>query len=101
MLMTKYRRTGVHGRPITNRSQKIKVLFRLALNQIIDLDETLQVLLTNCWAQYVSLLNSDSLGISQEWTDPLLSWDPKDYGGIDQFRLKRNNIWTPDINLLN
>uniref|UniRef100_A0A915I8A7 Neurotransmitter-gated ion-channel ligand-binding domain-containing protein n=1 Tax=Romanomermis culicivorax TaxID=13658 RepID=A0A915I8A7_ROMCU len=37
----------------------------------------------------------------QAWKDENLAWDPADFGGIDQFVVSENDIWTPDINLEN
>ena len=37
----------------------------------------------------------------QQWTDELLRWNPRDYGGVDNVRLPPDKIWTPDIILYN
>jgi len=36
-----------------------------------------------------------------EWTDERLTWDPKDFGGIDELRLPGYYLWHPDIKLYN
>ena len=43
------------------------------------------------------------------WTDPRLTWDPKDYGGLDQMTFharmtdahEYGDIWMPDLELYN
>lgn len=37
----------------------------------------------------------------QEWNDYRLSWNPKDYGGIDVLRIPSGKVWLPDIVLIN
>uniref|UniRef100_A0A8C2AZV7 Cholinergic receptor, nicotinic, beta 1 (muscle) n=1 Tax=Cyprinus carpio TaxID=7962 RepID=A0A8C2AZV7_CYPCA len=36
-----------------------------------------------------------------EWDDYRLSWNPKDYGGIDVLRIPSGKVWLPDIVLIN
>jgi hypothetical protein len=37
-----------------------------------------------------------------QWTDPRLTWDPQEYGGIDTIHVPSNLIWVPDnMRLLN
>uniref|UniRef100_A0A673LXY8 Acetylcholine receptor subunit beta n=1 Tax=Sinocyclocheilus rhinocerous TaxID=307959 RepID=A0A673LXY8_9TELE len=36
-----------------------------------------------------------------EWNDYRLSWNPKDYGGIDVLRIPSGKMWLPDIVLIN
>uniref|UniRef100_A0A673IJ13 Cholinergic receptor, nicotinic, beta 1 (muscle) n=1 Tax=Sinocyclocheilus rhinocerous TaxID=307959 RepID=A0A673IJ13_9TELE len=36
-----------------------------------------------------------------EWNDYRLSWNPKDYGGIDVLRIPSGKVWLPDIVLIN
>ena len=55
-LLDNYERVGKVGRPVHNTSQTILVRYGLALIQILDLDEKNQVLTTNCWSRYVSIL---------------------------------------------
>ena len=35
------------------------------------------------------------------WTDQQMVWDPADFGGINVLRLPNEDIWNPDIVLLN
>ena len=52
-LQRRYERAGTVARPVMNSSQKLDVEFALALIQILDFDETNQVLTTNVWKRYV------------------------------------------------
>jgi len=56
-LLDNYEKVGVIGRPVRNISDTINVDYGLALTQILDLDEKNQILTTNCWSRYVSILN--------------------------------------------
>ena len=38
---------------------------------------------------------------SQMWYDYQLVWDPNRYGGLKAVRLPCNQVWKPDIVLLN
>jgi len=35
------------------------------------------------------------------WTDSRLSWNPEDYGGINQTHVPPSQLWTPDIEVYN
>lgn len=35
------------------------------------------------------------------WQDDHLSWDPKDYDGVQEIHISSDDIWTPDISLYN
>ena len=53
-LLERYKKFGVVGRPVQNKSETISVEYGLGLIQIQDLDEKNQVLTTNVWCRYVS-----------------------------------------------
>ena len=53
-LFSRYEKAGVVARPVSNSSKTMKIEFALALIQILDFDETNQVLTTNVWKRYVS-----------------------------------------------
>ena len=38
---------------------------------------------------------------SQTWKDMLMTWDPENFGGVDNVRVPARRIWTPDIVLYN
>ena len=52
-MLERYRRAGSVSRPLLNSSHSIEVEFSLSLIQILDFDETNQVLTTNVWKKYV------------------------------------------------
>jgi len=37
----------------------------------------------------------------QRWTDDYLSWEPNDYGGVDELIVPPSNIWLPDFGIAN
>jgi len=39
--------------------------------------------------------------VKQTWTDVMLKWDPRLYGGVQQIRVPVGKIWKPDIVLYN
>ncbi len=45
---------GMLARPVLNSSQPVFVSFGIALVQILDFDETRQLIVTNIWKNYVS-----------------------------------------------
>ncbi|KAH7945217.1 hypothetical protein HPB49_008449 [Dermacentor silvarum] len=47
-----------------------------------------QIMTTNLW-------------VEQYWDDYKLSWDPRDYGGVDMLHVPSDHIWRPDIVLYN
>lgn len=51
-------------------------------------DEKEQVLTSRVWQKL-------------HWTDSRLQWDPTDYNGLTEIRVRSWNIWTPDIQLYN
>ena len=57
---------------------------------------------------FLSHLQNEKSGLLQlsvfeliKWTAELLRWNPSDYGGIKQFNVPVDHLWTPDIGLLN
>ncbi len=64
----------------------ISVTFQL--KKIISLDEKNQILSTTSF-------------ISQEWSDPRLSWNPALNHNIDVIMVSLKNIWLPDTMIIN
>ena len=58
-LLDKYQK---YERPVANESSPVELTFTLSLQQIIDLDERNQLLITNLWLDYT-------------WEDANLMWD--------------------------
>ncbi|XP_021943421.1 acetylcholine receptor subunit alpha-like 1 [Folsomia candida] len=46
------------------------------------------------------LLNSD-VWLKISWTDNRLTWDPADYGGLQNMRITPDQLWLPDTTLFN
>ncbi|KAK2157840.1 hypothetical protein LSH36_184g12046 [Paralvinella palmiformis] len=79
---------GTLARPVFNSSLPVNVGFRLTLVQILDFDETRQLMVTHAWKSY-------------QWINEVLAWDPDKFGGIQDIRLPPYSMWTPDIVLYN
>ncbi|CAD5116830.1 DgyrCDS5676 [Dimorphilus gyrociliatus] len=76
------------ARPVFNSSRAVDVQFAMTLVQLLDFDETKQLLITSVWKSY-------------QWIDENLSWNPADYDGLEDIRLPPSITWTPDIVLYN
>lgn len=61
---------------------------RITINEILELDTVNSKLVTDAWFHL-------------SWRDELLSWDPADYMQLKQIHLNPNEIWKPDIVLIN
>lgn len=46
------------------------------------------------------MLNSD-VWLKISWTDNRLTWDPADYGGLQNMRITPDQLWLPDTTLFN
>ena len=62
-LMDKYQK---YERPVADETSPVNLNFTLSLQQIIDLDERNQLLITNLWLNYI-------------WTDVNLIWNEVKY----------------------
>lgn len=63
-LLTRYKSAGRVGRPVNDSNEGIDVEYGLSMIQILDLDERNQVLTTNVWGNYVSVLDLETLAKS-------------------------------------
>ncbi|CAN7986654.1 unnamed protein product [Ixodes hexagonus] len=75
-------------RPVFNESEPLILSFGLTLQQIIDVDEKNQLIITNIW-------------LTLDWIDVNLRWDPKLYGGVQEVRIPPSRIWKPDVLMYN
>lgn len=75
-------------RPVLNATEALSVKFSLQLLRISEFDLKNQVLTTLVW-------------LNHEWKDELLSWDPSDFNGITSISVPNDQIWLPDIALVN
>ncbi|VDL19574.1 unnamed protein product [Hymenolepis diminuta] len=53
MLIARYQKFGVVGRPVRDNKQVLLVRYGLQLIQILELDENKQILHTNCWSMHL------------------------------------------------
>merc|ERR1719461_1492646 len=60
-------------RPVVNESDAIQLRFGLTLQQIMNVDEKNQILMTNVW-------------LNLEWTDNNLRWNKSEYGDVKDLR---------------
>ncbi|XP_070541666.1 neuronal acetylcholine receptor subunit alpha-10-like [Ptychodera flava] len=71
-------------RPVKDESTPVIILHRMTPVQIIDLDESNQILTLKSW-------------LEETWIDEYLRWNPRDYEGLSEIQIKTNHIWQPDI----
>eukprot|EP00794_Sanderia_malayensis_P005370 gene5370-6041_t len=76
------------SRPVHNESTIVQLQFRLALKQILDVDERNQILITNVW-------------LTQYWNDEFLRWDKSEYGNLSSITVDSSLLWKPDLRLYN
>ncbi|CAH1796384.1 unnamed protein product [Owenia fusiformis] len=76
------------ARPVMRADETVVIEFGIALNQIAQLDEKNQTLITQVW-------------IYEEWEDDNLHWSPQQYEDLDSLVIPSERIWLPDIYLLN
>jgi len=76
------------SRPVLNESEPLVLVFGVTLQQIIDVDEKNQLLITCLW-------------LNLEWSDYQLNWNSTQYGGVDSIRIHPKLLWTPDLLMYN
>ncbi|XP_065349725.1 acetylcholine receptor subunit alpha-like isoform X1 [Cloeon dipterum] len=75
-------------RPVVNVTDALTVRIKLKLSQLIDVNLKNQIMTTNLW-------------VEQSWYDYKLTWDPREYGGVEMLHVPSDHIWRPDIVLYN
>ncbi|XP_060912477.1 acetylcholine receptor subunit epsilon isoform X1 [Labrus mixtus] len=75
-------------RPVINPEEKVEVMIKLTLTNLISLNEKEETLTTNVWVEI-------------QWSDFRLSWNTSEHHGIDMLRIPYNYVWLPDIVLEN
>ncbi|KAG7307684.1 D-arabinose 1-dehydrogenase (NAD(P)(+)) [Plutella xylostella] len=75
-------------RPVRNVTAALSVRIKLKLSQLIDVNLKNQIMTTNLW-------------VEQSWYDYKLSWEPREYGGVEMLHVPSDHIWRPDIVLYN
>lgn len=76
------------SRPVKNHLTQTKVDMRITINEFVELDTVNSLLVTDAWFHI-------------SWRDELLSWEPNDYQQLKQIHMNPNEIWKPDIVLIN
>ncbi|KHN83185.1 Neuronal acetylcholine receptor subunit alpha-7 [Toxocara canis] len=76
------------ARPVKNESEPVIVYLGIDFQQIIDIEEKNQIMMTNVW-------------LRMSWVDIYLTWEPSEFGSIKELRLPISTIWKPDVLLYN
>ncbi|XP_047731743.1 5-hydroxytryptamine receptor 3C-like [Prionailurus viverrinus] len=71
-------------RPVINYSIPTQVNISFTLSAILDVDAQLQLLTSFLWFKMI-------------WTNPFISWDPEKCGAISKLTVTTENLWLPDI----
>lgn len=61
---------------------------RITINEFVELDTINSMLVTDAWFHI-------------SWRDEFLAWDPNDYQQLKQIHMNPNEVWKPDIVLIN
>ncbi|XP_027731163.1 5-hydroxytryptamine receptor 3E-like [Vombatus ursinus] len=71
-------------RPVVNYSVPTQVNISFTVSSILDVDEQLQLLTSFLWLDLV-------------WDNAFISWNPEECGGIQRISMMTQNLWLPDI----
>ena len=74
--------------PIKNKSETIDISMDIFIMNIDNIDEKSQTFSIRGFLEV-------------KWTDQFLTWRSKDYGGVKKINVKNENIWLPDLALMN
>ncbi|PRD36611.1 UNVERIFIED_CONTAM: Acetylcholine receptor subunit alpha-like [Trichonephila clavipes] len=69
--------------PLIGRNDPKNIIFIGARSNLKN-----QIMTTNLW-------------VEQYWHDYKLTWEPREYGGVDMLHVPSDHIWRPDIVLYN
>jgi len=84
-LMSDY---NVMNRPVLNESDPLLLTFGVTLQQIIDVDEKNQLLITCLW-------------LNLAWVDYQMKWNKSEFDDVDSIRVHPKWLWTPDLLMYN
>ena len=42
-----------------------------------------------------------TIDLIMTWNDPRLKWDPADFGGVTSIRALQDEVWIPELNVVN
>ncbi|XP_075062246.1 acetylcholine receptor subunit beta [Mixophyes fleayi] len=79
---------NVHVRPTRTPQEKVTAQVGMILSQLVSLNEKDEELTTKVY-------------MNMAWNDLRLTWDPKTYDGIEHLRIASEEVWKPDIVLMN
>uniref|UniRef100_A0A4W2GE36 5-hydroxytryptamine receptor 3C-like n=1 Tax=Bos indicus x Bos taurus TaxID=30522 RepID=A0A4W2GE36_BOBOX len=71
-------------RPVTNFSIPTRINISFTLSAILEVDAQLQLLTSFLW-------------LKLSWNHPFISWDPEECGDIKKLAITAENLWLPDI----
>ncbi|XP_035130510.3 5-hydroxytryptamine receptor 3C [Callithrix jacchus] len=71
-------------RPVTNYSIPTRVNISFTLSAILEVDAHLQLLTSFLWTDLV-------------WDNPFITWNPEECIGINKLTVSAENLWLPDI----
>ncbi|XP_058517333.1 5-hydroxytryptamine receptor 3C [Ochotona princeps] len=74
-------------RPVTNQSYPTHVNISFTLSAILQVDPQLQLMTSFLW-------------IDLTWNNPFISWDPEECIGIKELSVSAEQMWLPDIFIL-
>ncbi|KAI0208164.1 Neuronal acetylcholine receptor subunit beta-3 [Lamellibrachia satsuma] len=72
--------------PTTTEHPRIDVLIGLMFRRVLNFDERRQIFSSSIW-------------IKEAWVDPLLTWDPLKFGGVDKVFIPGKQLWRPDLRI--
>jgi len=75
-------------RPVENETEPLMLTFGVTLQQIIDVDEKNQLLISCLW-------------LNLNWNDSSLRWNVSEFGGVESVRVHPSRLWTPDLLMYN
>ncbi|XP_012495829.1 PREDICTED: 5-hydroxytryptamine receptor 3C-like [Propithecus coquereli] len=71
-------------RPVTNYSIPTHVNISFTLSAIVEVDSRLHLLTLFLWFNMI-------------WGNPFISWDPEECGNVSKLTVTTENLWLPDI----
>ena len=66
------------------RQGQVEVKFKFWLISVVDFDINMESIVIMAW-------------VTQKWNNPVLRWNPRDYGGVSRINIRSTETWTPDI----
>lgn len=83
-----FQNNSIYSRPVLDVASPVKVKLGIELVQLVMVDERSQRITTKLW-------------LRQSWTNELIKWNPRDWGGVDVVNVNAEKVWKPDLLLYN